>query len=90
VRAENVVPIDLMTESPNVGRDVRPAMFLFAAVGLALKSTSRLEAENAALRDQLLVLQRAQFTHSDRLFFIQLYRWFRGSEGARAVQVPPG
>ena len=58
VRAENVVPIDLMTESPNVGRDVRPAMFLFEAVGLALKSTSRLEAENAALRDQLLVLQR--------------------------------
>jgi hypothetical protein len=33
------------------------------------------------LRDQLIVLQRkvrrrVQFTNSDRLFFIQLYRWF--------------
>ena len=36
---------------------------------------------NAALRHQLIVLQRkmrgrVQFTNSDRLFFIQLYRWF--------------
>src|ERR1700746_3818947 len=41
----------------------------------------RLEAENAALRRQLIVLQRqvrgrVQFTNSDRLFFLQLYRWF--------------
>src|SRR5256884_7782646 len=45
------------------------------------KSKRRLEAENAALRQQLIVLQRkvrgrVQFTNSDRLFFIQLYRWF--------------
>jgi hypothetical protein len=45
------------------------------------KSRSRLEAENAALRHQLTVLQRkvrgrVQFTNSDRLFFIQLYRLF--------------
>jgi hypothetical protein len=44
-------------------------------------SISRLEAENAALRRQLIVLQhqvrgRVQFTNSDRLFFLQLYRWF--------------
>jgi hypothetical protein len=52
------------------------------------KSKSRLEAENAALRRQpdcapaqdLIVLQRkisgrVHFTNSDRLFFIQLYRW---------------
>src|ERR1700745_3262406 len=37
--------------------------------------------ENAALRRQLIVLQRqvrgrVQFTNSDRLFFLQLYRWF--------------
>jgi hypothetical protein len=43
------------------------------------KSSSRLEAENAALRHQLIVLQRkmrgrVEFTNS--LFFIQLYRWF--------------
>src|SRR5215471_7389903 len=45
------------------------------------KSKSRLEAENAALRRQVIVLQRKvrgrlHFTNSDRLFLIQLYRWF--------------
>jgi transposase InsO family protein len=45
------------------------------------KSRSRLEAENAVLRHQLIVLQRKVrgrvcFTNNDRLFFIQLYRWF--------------
>ena len=45
------------------------------------RSISRLEAENAALRRQLIVLRRqvrgrVQFTNSDRLFFIQLYRWY--------------
>jgi hypothetical protein len=46
-----------------------------------LKSTSRLEAENAALRQQLVVLQRKvrgriQFAIGDHLFFILLYRLF--------------
>ncbi len=46
-----------------------------------LKPTSRLEAENAALRHQLIVLRRKlrgriEFTNGDRLFFILLYRWF--------------
>ena len=41
----------------------------------------RLEAENAALRHQLNILRRklhgrVQLTNHDRLFFIQLYRWF--------------
>jgi transposase InsO family protein len=50
-------------------------------IGSLLKSKSGLEAENAALRHQLTVLQRkvrgrVQFTNSDRLFFIVLYRWF--------------
>jgi transposase InsO family protein len=61
---------------------------VFALLGFFLalflspfKSKSRLEAENAALRRQLIVLQRkvrgrVHFTNSDRLFFIQLYRWF--------------
>ena len=45
------------------------------------KSKSRLEAENAALRHQLIVLRRkvrgrVRLTDGDRLFFIQLYRWF--------------
>ena len=45
------------------------------------KSRSRLEAENAALRHQLIVLQRrvrgrVRHTNGDRLFLVQLYRWF--------------
>jgi hypothetical protein len=46
-----------------------------------LKSRSRLAAENAALRRQVIVLRRKvqgriQLTNTDRLFFVQLYRWF--------------
>jgi transposase InsO family protein len=45
------------------------------------KSKSRLEAENVALRHQLIILRRKvrgriRLTHGDRLFFVQLYRWF--------------
>jgi hypothetical protein len=45
------------------------------------KSKSRLEAENAALRHQLIILRRrvrgrVRLTNGDRLFSIQLYRWF--------------
>jgi hypothetical protein len=51
---------------------------LFASL---CKSKSRLEAENAALRHQLIVLRRrmrgrVQLTNGDRLFLVQLYRWF--------------
>jgi hypothetical protein len=57
-------------------------IFLLLNLGTSIfKSKSRLEAENGALRQQLIVLQRkvcgrVQVTNSDRLFFIQLYRWF--------------
>ena len=45
------------------------------------KPKLRLEAENAALRQQLRILQRklrgrVQLTNGNRLFFLQLYRWF--------------
>ena len=45
------------------------------------KSKSRLEAENVALRRQLIILRRkvrsrVHLTNGDRLFFMQLYRWF--------------
>jgi len=45
------------------------------------KSESRLEAENAVLRHQLIVLRRKVQgrvwpTNNDRWFLIQLYRWF--------------
>jgi hypothetical protein len=59
------------------------ALLWFVLVILAslFKSKSRLEAENAALRHQLIVLRRhvrgrIRVTNNDRLFFIQLYRWF--------------
>ena len=52
-----------------------------ALVAAPFKSKSRLEAENAALRHQLIVLRRkmqgrARLTNNDRWFFILLYRWF--------------
>jgi hypothetical protein len=55
-------------------------VFLLSLVTSPFKPKSRLEAENAALKQQLIVLQRkvrgrVQFTNNDRLFFIQLYRW---------------
>src|SRR5450755_2431998 len=55
--------------------------FVLATLAAPFKSKSRLEAENAALRQQLIVLRRkvrgrVRLTNSDRWFFIQLYRWF--------------
>jgi transposase InsO family protein len=59
------------------------ALLSFALITLAapFKSKSRLEAENAALRHQLIVLRRklpgrAPLTNTDRWFLVQLYRWF--------------
>ncbi len=48
---------------------------------LPLKPKTQLAAENAALRQQVIVLRRklrcrVEFTNGDRLFFVQLYRWF--------------
>ena len=57
-------------------------LFLFLnLLASPFKSTSRLEAENAALRQQLIVLQRklrgrVELTNGDRMFFVLLYRWF--------------
>src|SRR6266513_383 len=53
--------------------------FLLTLFASPLTSKSRLEAENAALRYQLIVLRRkvggrVRLTNGDRLFFIQLYR----------------
>ena len=55
--------------------------FLLAILTSPFKSKSRLEAENAALRQQLVVLQRkvksrVALSNGDRLFFVQLYQWF--------------
>src|SRR5712672_3046972 len=55
--------------------------FILAVLASPFKSKTRLEAENAALRHQLIVLRRkvkgrAHLTNNDRWFFIQMYRWF--------------
>src|SRR5260370_26001929 len=55
--------------------------FVLAVLASPFKSKLRLEAENAVLRHQLIVLRRrphgrVRLTNRDRLFFIQLYRWF--------------
>src|SRR6478736_5382662 len=55
--------------------------FVLAVVASPFKSKSRLEAENAVLRHQLIVLRRklrgrVRLANSDRWFFVQLYRWF--------------
>src|SRR5476651_996090 len=53
----------------------------FALVASPFKSKSRLEAENAVLRLQLIVMRhkvqgRIRLTNNDRWFLVQLYRWY--------------
>src|SRR3977135_1330546 len=55
--------------------------FVLVVLASPFKSKLRLEAENAVLRHQLIVLRRRphgriRLTNHDRLFLIQLYRWF--------------
>src|ERR1700682_813087 len=55
--------------------------FVLAVLASPFKSKLRLEAENAVLRHQLIVVRRrlpgrVRLTNHDRWFFIQLYRWF--------------
>src|SRR5215831_2338831 len=57
------------------------------------KSRLRLEAENAALRHQLMVLRRRlhgriRLTNHDRWILIQLYRWFSSILSVLTI-VPP-
>jgi hypothetical protein len=54
--------------------------FILAVLASPFESKSRLEAENAVLRHQLIVLRRkvrgrVRLTNNDRWFLIQLYRW---------------
>jgi hypothetical protein len=55
--------------------------FVVAVLSAPFKSKSRLEAENAVLRHQLIVLRRKmqgriRLTNKNRWLLIQLYRWF--------------
>src|ERR1700738_3336088 len=59
---------------------IRLFCFVLAVLASPFKSKLRLEAENAVLRHQLMVLRRRlhgriRLTNNDRWFFIQLYRW---------------
>src|SRR3954447_15012579 len=60
---------------------IRLLCFVLAVLASPFKSKVRLEAENAVLRHQLIVLRRrlhgrVRLTNHDRWFLIQLYRWF--------------
>jgi len=55
--------------------------FVFAVLASPFKSKVSLEAENTALRHQLIILRRkvrgrVRLTNTDQLLFVQLYRWF--------------
>jgi hypothetical protein len=55
--------------------------FVLAVLASPFKSKMRLEAENAVLRQPLMVLKRrlrgrVRLTNHDRWFLVQLYRWF--------------
>src|SRR4030081_1672182 len=55
--------------------------FILTLLASPFKSKGRLEAENAALRHQLIVLRRrvrgrVHLTNGDRLLLVQLSRWF--------------
>jgi hypothetical protein len=67
--------------------------FIWSVSTAPFKSNGQLEAENAALRHQLVVLQRKvrgrlEFINGDRLFFILLYRWFPSVLKAMVVVRP--
>jgi hypothetical protein len=67
--------------------------FLLALFASPFKSNTRLEAEDAALRHQPTVLRRkvrgrVQLTNGDRMFLVQLYRWFPSVLNAIAIIRP--
>src|SRR5258708_33103803 len=60
---------------------IRLFCFVLAVLASPFRSKLRVEAENAVLRHQLIVVSRGRhgrvrLTNQDRWFFIQLYRWF--------------
>src|ERR1700751_2623858 len=68
--------------------------FFLTLLTSPFKSNSRLQAENAALRRQVIVLQRrvssrVQLTNDDRLFLVMLYRQFRSVLGPSRSSGPP-
>jgi transposase InsO family protein len=67
--------------------------FVLAVLASPFKSKSRLEAENAVLRHQLIVLRRkvqgrVRLTNNDHWFLIQLYRWFPSIQNVLTIIRP--
>ena len=78
---ENLVRIELVMESRHAWGMIALIFLALNLLAALVKSKSRLEAENAALRQPLMVLQRkvrgrVRFSNDGRLLFVQLYRWF--------------
>jgi hypothetical protein len=71
-----------LKESPNVQSSMLELLcFVLAILAAPFKSRRRLEAENAVLRHQLIILRhkvpgRVRLTNGDRWFLVQLYRLF--------------
>jgi transposase InsO family protein len=71
-------------------------LVLFCLVSILIlpfKSKSQLEAENVALRHQVMVLRRqvggrVHLTNLDRLFLVQLYHWFPSIRRVLAIVRP--
>jgi hypothetical protein len=81
VCTENLIRVDDVMESPKLGGMIGLFYFALAALASPFKSKLRLQAENAVLRHQLIVLRRrrpgrVRLANNDRWFLIQLYRWF--------------
>src|SRR6202035_5860000 len=72
---------------------IRLFCFVLAVLTSPFKSKLRLEAENAVLRHQLIILRRrlhgpVRLTNHDRWFFIQLYPWFPAVVRVRRISRP--
>jgi hypothetical protein len=79
--AENSVRSDYLTEWLTSAAMIALLCFFLTLFASPFKPKTRLEAENAALRHQLIILWRkvrghVRITDGDRLFLVLLYRWF--------------
>src|SRR5437016_1297886 len=81
VCTKNLILVDYVTNRLTSTAMIALLCFFLTLFTSPFKSKSQLEAENAALRHQLIVLRRkmrgrVHLTNGDRLFLVQLYRWF--------------
>src|SRR3954452_1269197 len=74
-------PVEKGCESRKLIRCFGLLWFIVVILVLPFRSVARLQAENGVLRQQLIILRRkcrgrVRVTSGERLFFVQLYRWF--------------